>query len=280
MSLSTGGTTVPGTPSVPIVIDSGSGVPVSGSVPTSGGGSSVALASAPAAPRAAFTYTVYAGGLVGFVDKSVGLISARLWSFGDGQSSVQSSVLHQYLTTGTFKVELTVRNAGGSSTTTQNVVIPAVPIVTVVDYSYVVGALGVQFTDISTKAGDRIWDFGDGTTSTETSPYHLYTTPGIYTVTLSISGVTKSYQVSVDYGIVLNWQDNSGDETGFKIERSADGVSGWTLIATVGAGVATLTVTNNLHGVDPAVENHFRVYAYSGDENSGYTNVVETLCGV
>ena len=258
----------------------------SGSVPASGGGSSgggsmgVWPASTPVAiPTAGFTFTVYASGLVGFRNTSIGLISAYLWTFGDGTTSNSPNPLHQYIGSGTFKAELRVANSSGQSSDSQNVVISAVPIVETVNFTYVVGALGVQFTDASTKAGERNWDFGDGTTSSETSPYKLYTTPGIYTVTLTITGVSKSYQLSVDVGIVLQWQDNSSDETGFKIERSPDGVTGWALIATVGAGVTTLTVTQNIHGVDPAVENHFRVYAYNGDGNSGYTNIVQTQCG-
>jgi len=225
-----------------------------------------------------FTYLVYANGLVGFRSTSLGLIAAYSWTFGDGQTGAQSTVLHQYIGTGTFPVKLTVANAGGSSSKTLSVVIPAVPIATTVDFTFVTGALGVQFTDVSTKAGTRNWDFGDGTTSIDASPYKTYDTPGIYTATLTISGTPKSYQVSVDYGIILNWQDNSDDETGFKIERSPDGIGSWALIATVGAGVTTLTVTKNLHGIDPAEENHFRVLAYNGAGDSGPTNIVETLC--
>ena len=37
------------------------------------------------------------------------------------------------------------------------------------------------------------------------------------------------------YQIDLNWQDNSSDESDFHIERSPDGVSGWSEVATVGA---------------------------------------------
>jgi PKD repeat protein len=43
----------------------------------------------------------------------------------------------------------------------------------------------VQFTNTSTNAFGYLWNFGDGTTSTEVSPSHVYTMPGIYTVTLS-----------------------------------------------------------------------------------------------
>lgn len=258
------------------VPDPGSEISGGGSI--GGGGGTVANIPVTVAPKAAFSYTVYAGGLVGFIDNSVGLIGARLWSFGDGHNGVQSSALHQYLTTGTFTVTLTVANSRGQDTVTQNVVIPAAAIATVIDFSYVISGLGVQFTDISTKAGDRNWDFGDGSVSNEVSPYHLYGSAGIYTVSLDIGGSLTYHQIPIDYGILLQWQDNSGDETGFKIERSPNGSTEWTLIATVGAGVETLTVTKNLHGVDPAVENHFRVYAYNDGGTSDYSNSVETLC--
>ena len=46
--------------------------------------------------------------------------------------------------------------------------------------------LDVQFTDTSSNYPTSwLWDFGDGTTSTEQNPNHIYTTPGNYTVTLT-----------------------------------------------------------------------------------------------
>ena len=50
--------------------------------------------------------------------------------------------------------------------------------------------LTVQFTDLST--GDvltRTWDFGDGITDTLESPTHTYTAAGVYTVSLTVSGL-------------------------------------------------------------------------------------------
>ncbi|MDD5511376.1 MAG: PKD domain-containing protein [Dehalococcoidales bacterium] len=49
--------------------------------------------------------------------------------------------------------------------------------------------LSVKFTDAST--GDiisRSWDFGDGGTSIEKSPTHIFTTPGVYEVVLAVTG--------------------------------------------------------------------------------------------
>lgn len=44
----------------------------------------------------------------------------------------------------------------------------------------------VEFTNTSTNAFDFLWDFGDGTTSTEDNPIHTYTAAGDYQVTLSL----------------------------------------------------------------------------------------------
>ncbi len=43
------------------------------------------------------------------------------------------------------------------------------------------------FTNTSTDGESFLWDFGDGNTSTEESPTHVYETPGVYTVTLEVT---------------------------------------------------------------------------------------------
>lgn len=47
----------------------------------------------------------------------------------------------------------------------------------------------VRFINTSYGDYDRsLWEFGDGTTSTLENPVHTYTQPGVYTVTLTVSG--------------------------------------------------------------------------------------------
>lgn len=45
----------------------------------------------------------------------------------------------------------------------------------------------LAFTDESPDVASRLWDFGNGTTSTEVNPVATYTTPGNYTVYLTIN---------------------------------------------------------------------------------------------
>jgi gliding motility-associated-like protein len=64
------------------------------------------------------------------------------------------------------------------------------------------GDLGVQFRDTSINAMSYLWDFGDNDTSSQENPFHRYSAPGDYWVTLTINegmtcemSVTKLFEV-------------------------------------------------------------------------------------
>jgi hypothetical protein len=66
----------------------------------------------------------------------------------------------------------------------------------------------------------------------------------------------------------IAWSDNSSNENGFKIERSENGRS-WSQIATVGAGATSYSDD----GLRRNKTYSYRVRAYNGSGNSGYSNV-------
>ena len=68
--------------------------------------------------------------------------------------------------------------------------------------------------------------------------------------------------------VTAKWADNSTDETGFKLERSGNGVN-YTEIATLGAG--TTSYVDN--GVIASSNFYYRVRAYNSVGNSSYSNV-------
>ena len=69
--------------------------------------------------------------------------------------------------------------------------------------------------------------------------------------------------------IGLSWADNASNETGFRIERSWDGSSGWRQVATVGANATAFT-----HARQPALTTFFyRVRATNATGDSAYSNV-------
>jgi gliding motility-associated-like protein len=72
--------------------------------------------------------------------------------------------------------------------------------------------------------------------------------------------------------IALTWEDKSANETGFRIERSADGVA-FTQIGTVGADVITYTST----GLVKATKYFYRVIAYNTVGTSYYSNIASAI---
>ncbi len=69
--------------------------------------------------------------------------------------------------------------------------------------------------------------------------------------------------------INLNWTDNSGNETGFKIERSSNSGVNWSLINTVTMNITFYSDSGLAH----STIYHYRVYAYNQAGNSGYSNI-------
>ena len=61
--------------------------------------------------------------------------------------------------------------------------------------------LVVTFTDQTTdEVTSWLWDFGDGSTSTEQNPSHTYTEVGTYTVSLSVEGPEGvGFAIKYDY---------------------------------------------------------------------------------
>lgn len=62
----------------------------------------------------------------------------------------------------------------------------------IADYTEVISANEITFTNTSADFDDLLWDFGDGNTSTETNPTHTYATSGDFTVTLTVNKCGKS----------------------------------------------------------------------------------------
>ena len=162
-----------------------------------------------APPVADFISTPTAGPaslLVEFTNQSTGIYNTCLWAFGDGGSSSDCNPQHLYTTPGSYTVLLMVSGPGGSNSVTKsNYITVHVPVAA--DFSATptagVAPLLVTFADLST--GDYTtcsWDFGDGSTSNICTPAsHTYNTPGVYTVTLTVSGPggqdTKTRSITV-----------------------------------------------------------------------------------
>lgn len=100
---------------------------------------------------------------------------------------------HNYAATGDYNVSLIVEDT--TATACFKEVVKAVSVqqnlfsidFTTDQNTSCTGPLDVQFTYVGDPAVDFVWDFGDGTTSTDTNPSHTYTADGNYTITLTVT---------------------------------------------------------------------------------------------
>lgn len=157
-------------------------------------------------PQANFTASPLSGCspiVVNFTDQSTGSPTQWRWDLGNGVISFLQNPSATYFNPGTYNVKLVVTNASGSDSVTKNqyITVYANPTVNFTA-SDSVGCipLPVQFTSLATAGSGTItnysWDFGDGSSSTLANPLHVYSTGGIFTVTLRVTnsfGCVKTY---------------------------------------------------------------------------------------
>ena len=68
--------------------------------------------------------------------------------------------------------------------------------------------------------------------------------------------------------LVVSWRDNASDESGYRVERSRDGVS-YLQVSQLGANAASYTDS----GLSAGSAYYYRVYAFNGNGSSAYSNV-------
>ena len=132
-----------------------------------------------------------------------------LWEFGDGATSNSNikELFHIYTTIGNYSVKLTGRNTDTGQIATKVISISVSDIPMVVDFSPIAkvnpylstGGYFINFYNLSHGADTYKWDFGDGSTSTDTNPpLHTYHSENYYQYSLTgykggISSVKNGY---------------------------------------------------------------------------------------
>ncbi len=111
------------------------------------------------------------------------------WDFGDGNTSSAENPTHAYPNGSTFTPCLTITDANGCDTTICDIITSQCnppqcdPTFT---YTYI-GCDSIYFVPVASGAGmTYLWNFGDGTTSTEQNPAHTFAN-GVHTVYLAIT---------------------------------------------------------------------------------------------
>ncbi len=128
---------------------------------------------------------------VTFTDESVFVADSVFWDFGDGATSTAANPTHTYTEPGCYTVLLTRWVNGCVSNLYASDCIFAMeePDVWYTNDNLIGCDLPhvVNFSGGSSVAQSWLWDFGDGTTSTEQNPTHFYDAFGVYPVTLTVT---------------------------------------------------------------------------------------------
>lgn len=142
-------------------------------------------------PTAAFDYNVVPDTrAVSFTSTSTNATSYS-WDFGDGSSSEEANPTHTYSVDGDYVITLTATNTCGESEVSHTVNISTAPTVNFnADNTSICAGESIQFNSGgSTNVSSYAWTFegGNPTTSNQANPTVTYSSPGSYTVTLTVS---------------------------------------------------------------------------------------------
>lgn len=148
--------------------------------------------------------------VVKFTDQSTGTPLSWFWDFGNGATSTLKNPSTTYFTPGQYSISLTVTYADGPKTITQpnHITVYEKPTAAFkVSDSAGCYPFPVQFTDESTASPGTtntswVWDFGDGTQSTQQNPVNIYNYDGTYTVSLKVVSDKGCWSVATKPGYI------------------------------------------------------------------------------
>ena len=205
---------------------------------------------------------------VQFTNTSQNAVSYQ-WVFGNGNTSTALNPSNVFINPGTYAVTLTVTSASGATATTTG----SIHVITAPIASFsVIQATGCQhsgvitFQNNSTNNDSCLWDFGDGTTSNQTNPSHIYAIAGTFSVSLiaynsqfgcsDVKTITSCVTISPVPQVSILVNDSITCDGSFNFQFSAVGSSASTWNWNFGDGTSS------------SLQNPSHVYA-----DSGYYNI-------
>ncbi len=142
---------------------------------------------------------------VNFSDASSGEYTSRFWEFpgGNPATSTDASPRVVYAMPGEYDVRLTVRGTLGSDTVLNIAYVNVLPSPTPI-FTFAVNGNTITFNNESAGSTSYQWSFGDGQTSTQLNPVHIFANSGVYTVTLNASNAYCGRSLSRVIAVGLN----------------------------------------------------------------------------
>ncbi|MFN5134593.1 MAG: PKD domain-containing protein [Chitinophagaceae bacterium] len=217
-----------------------------------------------------------------FTDESI-IPKSWLWDFGDGNTSTAANPVHTFASLGIYTVKLTVTNGSCSHTSTQiiNLVDPQ-PDFTALTTTVCRKYEPVEFTNTSTNSPNIIlysWNFGDGNTSNQQNPQHIYQNAGSFNVTLSTTDINGCVNMITKNNFIRV----NGPVAGFTIPNNQNcirsNINFTNTIIPDGINAVNNIVWNMGNGdVFPSLSNPF-TYTYTSGGTFSVTQTVKDAAG-
>jgi PKD repeat protein len=142
-------------------------------------------------PNASFMHTVEAGGNVNFNNTTplTGTFATN-WNYGDGHIGSGNFSSHTFASAGAFPVSMTITSAGCTGTVVQSVNVTGIPCVADASFSLAPTYTPQYWTATPNYPWNIVgaeWDWGDGGVSDTLYTSHNYTSPGTYSICLTVT---------------------------------------------------------------------------------------------
>ena len=212
-----------------------------------------------AAPTAGFSAAV--DGMTAVFSNTSDNATDYTWNFGDGQTGTDANPTHTYAANGTYSVTLTATNECGDAIATETVTIfvetaPTAAFTTAETNGCIPFAVQMQ-NQSSANATDYLWtaEGAQIASSTDENPTFVYDTPGVYSITLTVSNSagtdteTKTDYITVGQTPTASFTYNQIDN-GLYVESTSTGAE--TLTWDFGDGTVIVDQENpvNLYAED------------------------------
>ncbi len=191
------------------------------------------------------------------------------WNFGDGSTSNAQNPIHPYTSPGVYVVTLVISDTmiGGNSTFKDTVKISNISALIGSPSSYFGCApVSANFTDASSSnfaITNWSWDFGEGNTSNSQNPSHVYSTSGLYTVSLTVTDALGC----TDTDINTNYVQAIGPDVDFSADELTSCINNtisFTDLTTIGAPIIGWTWDFG-DGATSSIQSPTHTYTSTGD---------------
>lgn len=145
---------------------------------------------------------------VAFHDASVGGVDFH-WNFGDGSFSDLKNPVHTFGDTGTYLITLIVTDSAScniNDTATASVMVFDNRIAAgfrLDTLAFACDSLAISLTNLSSGFTSVLWDFGDGITSTDANPQHVYDRSDSFEIKLIISNPAACNEADTSAQIIF-----------------------------------------------------------------------------